>query len=147
MTKTCARPFDEELLSGYLDGALPQAVSQRVRLHIEDCAECQHLHAEMKTLRETAMSTRFEIPYDEDWPELPETRPSWASRFTGWSLLIVWAAVIAGLALWRVVSQSGDPLEVFLILGLPGGLVLLFISVLLDRLKDLKTDRYRGVHR
>ena len=33
MTTTCTRSFDEELLSGHLDGALPQGMAQRVRLH------------------------------------------------------------------------------------------------------------------
>ncbi len=55
--------------------------------------------------------------------------------------------VITVVAVWRFVSNTGDPLEVFLGLGLPGGLLLLFVSVLLDRLRDLKTDRYTGVHR
>ena len=55
--------------------------------------------------------------------------------------------VVTGLAAWRFITQAGDPLEIFLALGLPGGLLLLFVSVLMDRLRDLKTDRYRGVHR
>ena len=62
-------------------------------------------------------------------------------------MLIAWIAVVTSLALWRFLSQTGDPLEIFLVLGLPGGLLLLLASVLMDRLRELKTDRYRGVHR
>ena len=147
MTTTCERPFDEELLSGYLDGALPQATAQRVRLHLEGCDDCRRLHRELLTLREAAISTRFETPADDEWPELPRTRPSLLSRSLGWTVLVAWTVVIAVVALWRAVSQAGDPLEVFLVVGLPGGLLLLFLSVLLDRLRDMKTDRYRGVQR
>ncbi len=147
MTTTCERPFDEELLSGYLDGALPQATAQRVRLHLEDCGDCRRLHRELLTLREAAISTRFETPADDEWPELPRTRPSLLSRSLGWTVLVAWTVVIAVVALWRAVSQAGDPLEVFLVVGLPGGLFLLFLSVLLDRLRDMRTDRYRGVQR
>ena len=70
MAPTCTRSFDEELISGYLDGALPQVQSQRVRLHVEDCATCRSLLEELSTLRETAMSTRFHGPADDEWPEL-----------------------------------------------------------------------------
>jgi hypothetical protein len=38
-------------------------------------------------------------------------------------------------------------LEKLLVLSLIGGAMLLFVSVLLDRLKALKTDRYKGVEK
>ncbi len=147
MARNCTRSFDEEQISGYLDGALPQVQSQKVRLHVEDCGACRTLLEELRTLRETAMSTRFHGPDDEEWPELPRTRQARLSRSMGWIVLIAWLLVTTGFALWRLFTSSGDPLEIFLILGLPGGILLLFISVLIDRLRDLKTDRYRGVHR
>ncbi len=146
-TKTCERPFDEQLVSGYLDGALPQATAQRVRLHLEDCGECRRLHREIGALRQTAITTRFAVPEDDEWPELPRTRPSWWSLSAGWTVVVAWAVVIVVVALWRFLSAAGDPLEVFLVLGLPGGLLLLFLSALFDRLRDMKTDRYRGVQR
>jgi len=147
MPRNCTRSFDEELISGYLDGALPQVQAQRVRLHVEDCGSCRSLFEELRTLRETAISTRFTAPGDEDWPELPKTRPGRLSRSMGWVLMVAWVSAVCGLALWRFLAGTGDPLEIFLVLGLPGGLLLLFLSVLLDRLRELKTDRYRGVHR
>jgi len=147
MAKNCTRSFDEELISGYLDGALPQMDTQRVRLHVEECGACRSLLGELETLRKTAMSTRFHAPDDDEWPELPKTRTGRFSRAAGWVVLIAWLLAISGLALWRVVTESGDPWEIFLILGLPGAILLLFVSVLLDRLRALKTDRYTGVHR
>ena len=147
MARNCTRSFDEELISGYLDGALPQMEAQRVRLHVEDCGACRTLLDELGALRETAMSTRFLAPGDDEWPELPKTRAGRFSRSVGWVVLIAWLMVTSGLALWRFVTASGDPLEIFLALGLPGAILLLFVSVLLDRLRELKTDRYTGVHR
>ena len=147
MASNCTRSFDEELISGYLDGALPQVQSQKVRLHVEDCGACRTLLEEFGTLREAAMSTRFKSPADDEWPELPRTVPGRLSRKAGWVVLIAWLLVVTTLALWRFLTQAGDPLEIFLALGLPGALLLLFLSVLMDRLRDLKTDRYRGVHR
>ncbi len=147
MAEKSKLPFDEELISGYLDGVLPQVQSQKVRLHLEDCEASRDLLAELETLREATMSTRFLSPADDEWPELPTTIPSRFSRNLGWVVLVAWLLVVTGLALWRFFTQAGDPLEIFLALGLPGGILLLFLSVLMDRLRALKTDRYRGVHR
>ena len=147
MARNCTRSFDEELISGYLDGALPQMDEQRVRLHVEDCGACRSLLGELETLRETARSTRFHAPGDDEWPELPKTRAGRFTRSAGWVVLVAWLVVVTGLALWRFVTASGSPLEIFLALGLPGSLLLLFVSVLMDRLRELKTDRYTGVQR
>ena len=143
----CDRPFDETLLSGYLDGSLTQAQAQRVRLHVEDCAACRREVAELAALRESTMGTRFRVPPEEDWPELPRTRASWWTRGAGWTAVVAWLVVVAGVALYRFLSETGDPLEIFIVLGLPGGVALLFLSVLLDRVRDLRTDRYRGIQR
>lgn len=147
MTRTCERAFDEVLLSGYLDHALNQAQAQQIRVHLEDCAECNSLFEEMRTLREAARTTAFKGPDESEWPELPKNLVSRFSRSLGWLLMVSWLTIVSGLALYRFLSEAGDPLEVFLVLGLPGAFVLLFTSVLLDRLNELKTDRYRGVER
>ena len=141
-------PFDEELLSGFLDGTLPHRDMQRVRILLEDHPEHRQLLREMRILRETALATRFVPPGDDAWPELPKTRPSRISRTLGWIVLCSWLIAVTGLALWKFLSQTGDPVEIFLVLGLPGAFALLFCSVLIDRLKGLRDDRYhRDVHR
>ncbi|MEM8932220.1 MAG: hypothetical protein AAGE94_13650 [Acidobacteriota bacterium] len=140
-------PIDEELLSGYLDGQLSHRDMQRVRLYLENDPDSRRLIREMQALRETALATPFEAPDDDAWPELPRTRVSRWTRSVGWLLMIAWLVVVTSLALWRFLSSTGDPLEIFLVLGLPGAFVLLFVSVLLDRLKTLSADRYRDVHR
>lgn len=145
--QTCSRPFAEELFSGYLDGSLPQQRAQHVRLHLEDCPRCNALYEEMKELREATLSTTFRVPPDDVWPELPTTPGSRWTRSLGWIVTLVWLIAVLIIALWRFASQAGDPLEIFLVLGLPGGFALLFLSVALDRFRDLKTDRYRGVKR
>ena len=148
MPETCERSFDEALLSGYLDHALPQSKAQRIRIHLEDCTDCSALYEELRTLRDAARSTTFAEPDDSEWPELPKTGPSRVTQSLGWLIVNSWLIVISAMALYRFLSQTGDPMEIFLVLGLPGGFVLLFMSVLLDRLRELEDDRYHhGVHR
>ena len=147
MATECERSFDEELLTGYLDHALPQAQAQRVRLHLEDCRPCRTFYEELRTLRQAALTTHFASPDEEEWPELPKTRGSRLSRASGWWLMAIWLVVTGSISLWHYFEENHDPLEIFITFGLPGAFLLLFLSVLLDRLRDLKTDRYRGVHR
>jgi len=143
----CGRSFDETLISGYLDGALPQRETQKTRLHLEDCVACRSLYEELSANRRAALATAFAVPAESQWPELPKTPISRLGRSLGWTVLVIWLAVVSVVAVWRFLYESGDPLEVFLVLGLPGAILFLFLSVLLDRLHELKTDRYRGVQR
>lgn len=43
MPEACGRMFDDALLSGYVDGALPQMDEQLVRVHLEDCETCRKI--------------------------------------------------------------------------------------------------------
>lgn len=139
--------FDEDLISGYLDGTLRQRQAQRVRLLIEENDDARRLYEELRALRKATLSTRFEPPDDDAWPELPQNGTSRLSRRLGWILLLSWLTVVTGLALWRLFTTTGDPLEIFLYLGLPGAFVFLLVSVLVDRLHDPDEERYRGVFR
>ena len=143
----CPRGLPEELLSGYLDRALSQGRSQRVRLHLEDCDHCRRLYDEMQELREVTMSTRFVVPPDDQWREVPRSSTSRFLRGTGWLLVLVWLAAAGAYGLWLLITAPGHAWEkAFVFTGLSGA-GMLFLSILLDRLKVLKTDRYRGVER
>ena len=51
-------PFPEELLSGYLDGALTQQEEQRVRLHLERSPEARAMLEDLAALRSAARPGR-----------------------------------------------------------------------------------------
>lgn len=139
-------PIEDVLLSGYLDGTLSQLDQQRVRLVLEQDAELRLSFHELRLLRETALTTHFVLP-EIEWPELPQSLPSRYSRLAGWLLVVGWVLLLLVVAVHEVLSGHHSWLEIVLFLGLPGGLVLLFFSVLLDRLKNLKSDRYSEVER
>ena len=104
----CGRRFSEELLSGYLDGALTQGEDQRVRLHLEDCAACRALYAELTTMRETTMKTRFVLPADDQWDERPRGSLSRLFRGTGWTLTVGWLVALALFAAWQLATGPGE---------------------------------------
>lgn len=147
MSASCPRAFDEALVSGYLDGELTQAAEQKVRIHVEDCAHCRALLAELRTMREATMSTEFVAPDDRQWDERPRSGLSMLSRGAGWTLGLLWAAAVAVYGLWQLWSSPAGLVEKVLAFGGLSALALLLISVALDRLAAARTDPYREVQK
>lgn len=147
MSEVCQRGFEDTLLSGFIDGELTQADIQRVRLHLEDCTKCRNLLADMTKIREAAMTTSFPVPTDEEWQEGPRSEASRWARRLAWVLLIGWVLGAAWLGIVRLSESSTTWYEKALLISLLGGALLLLVSVLLDRLKAFRTDRYRRVEK
>ena len=147
MPEQCGRTFDEALLSGYMDGALVLGDQQRVRLHLEDCATCRTLVEELAAVREATMSSTFKTPPDEEWAEAPRTGTSGLIRSLGWPLVIAWAILVGGYAVWEGWRESENLVERLILMGGVSGFALLFLGALLDRLKAMKTDRYLEVQK
>lgn len=144
----CPTGFPEELLSGRLDGELTQAEDQRVRLHLEDCPPCHRLYTELRTMREAAVSTEFPVPdrvEDLSAEERPLTPASRVLRRVGWALLAVYALTIPVLWFGKSLTLHEDVMVWVLLGSSLGGFGLLLLSVLLDRIRSAKTDRYRRV--
>ena len=147
MSERIDHGFDEALISGYLDGELTQADAQRVRLHLEDCAECGRLADELTRIREAAMSTDFHVPDDRQWDETPRGGFSRVLRNGGWLMLVAWIVGLSVYGIYHLVIDTENLLENLLAFSMFLGFGLVFFSVLLDRLKSWKTDRYRGVEK
>ena len=146
-TPSCPKNFDQSLISGYLDRELTQAAEQRVRVHLEDCAACRALYEELATLREATMTTTFKEPDDSQWDERPRSLGSGLSRGLGWMIAILWLALTAGYGLWAAWTGTENLVEKLLVFGGVAGFALLFLSVLLDRIRASRSDRYREVQR
>jgi len=140
-------PFPQELLSGYLDEALTQQDEQRVRVQLEESASARRLLEELRIIREASMTTRTDASDDRQWGEVPKATASRWSKRAGFTLVLVWLAVISGLALWQIAIGSEAWWEKAAIFGGFAGVALLFFSVLQDRLRASRTDRYREVEK
>jgi predicted anti-sigma-YlaC factor YlaD len=145
MTERCPDDFDQALISAYLDGELTQQESQRVRLHLEDCTSCRAIHEELQQIREATMSTSFATPEDDQWDEAPRGASSRLLRWGGFALIAA-GFVVLGILLVKAIADA-DTLEALLLTGLYGGGLLVFLSVLIDRIKTYKTDPYRRVQK
>jgi len=147
MTDARALHPDPTRLSGLLDGQLTQQEEQRLRIHLEDCPACRAEYEELEALREVTMSTRFVEPSDAELGESPRSGLSLGIRGLGWILGCAWLAVTAGWSLWQAWQGQPNAFARFLVFGGLGGALLLFLSVLVDRIVESKSDRYNEVER
>lgn len=145
MTDRCPTAFDDALLSGYIDRELTQADAQRVRLHLEDCATCRAILDELAGLRKASRSTPFVPVPDDQWNERPRGTLSLFARRLGWVIVVAWLLTLAGVGVWELLVSPGSLGVKLLAAAAVGGPALLFVSVLVDRLRTLPTDRYRSV--
>ena len=136
-----------EMLSGYIDGELTQQARQRVRLHCESCATCRQELATLEAMRErVAKATLSDIDRDT-WRENMDDNAVKTTRGAGW-LLLIGGALLGGAFLGYELFSSASELSIFekvVFGGIYGGLLLLFISVLRQRLIERKTDKYKDV--
>ena len=138
----------ERLISPYIDDELTQEEAQFVEIHLADCAECARAVREMKALRQMTASAPFPDGADERLDALGRSFSVQAPRSTGWLLVCV------GLLAWLVWAGAAAlrnlrvPTPQEAIAGLVfAGVVLLFVSVLRQRMLEYPHDRYRRVKR
>lgn len=147
MTNT-EHKFNEELLSGYLDGELTQGDAQRVRLHLEDCSECRSVIDELRKLREATMNTEFKVPEDTQWDETPRGVVSRLLHNFGWLIAGLWVVGIGAYLVWQINTDSESiQWEAMLSFGLLLAFALIILSALVDRLQTSKNDPYRKVRK
>jgi hypothetical protein len=135
-----------EMLSGYIDGELTQQQRQRVELHCDGCEQCAALMAELKALRDEVGRTRLGEYGEDAWREKMNDSTVQVTRGIGWLLFLAGVLAIGGVALYEFVIDSSVPFHIKLITGsVWGGLGILLVSVLRQRLIERRTDKYDDV--
>ncbi len=137
----------EPLLTGYVDGELSDEDRRRVEDHVASCPRCREALAELRGLKEELAMMTFKEPSDV------ELERYWASvynrleRGLAWVLLSVGAGVLLSYAAFCLIEDFIKNPTVSLVLkigvvALVVGGVVLFISLLRERLTVGRSDRY-----
>lgn len=137
-----------QMLSAYLDGELTQASAQRVRVHLEECGQCRRALDEMARLQTMTKELAFPEPPEERMKELEKSLSVQAPRRLGW--LFVVAGVVAWLlygAVTYVRHWRPPTVEDLIASALVIGFALLFVSVAVERLRQLPHDKYRRIEK
>lgn len=138
------------LISGYLDGELAPADRADLEAHLEGCPACQR---ELDTMRRLFWGTTSAFALDEvsekTWDDFLENVYNRIERRTGWIIFIAGMVLLSLFSLYMFVMEPWTSALWKVLLATPvAGLAILFVSVLRQRLEDMKTDRYsKEVHR
>jgi hypothetical protein len=136
-----------EMLSGYIDGELTQQARQRVRLHCERCADCSRELEMLRQMRKRVGESSLSDLDRETWRESMDDNTVKTTRGAGW-LFLIGGALLGGTILAYELFSGASELtltEKLIFGGIYGGLLLLFVSVLRQRLIERKSDRYKDV--
>lgn len=135
-----------ERLSGLLDGELTQQERQRVSLHLESCATCRADLSHLTALRQRIGKAGLSEIGEDKWRENMNDSGVQTTRNIGWLMFIGGLLAMAGIALGAFIFDDGISLQDKLIISaVYGGLAILFLSVLRQRLIERKTDKYKDV--
>lgn len=133
----------QPLMSGYLDGELGVEDRATLEAHLDECPNCREEFEQMKKLVAAAGTIRMEDPPDEVWDTFLDNVYNRVERRFGWLLTILGVAVLTLYGIYLFVTNPwGSAMEKFLVATPIVGLALVFVSVLRQRLRVAKMDRY-----
>ena len=132
----------------WLDGELPAAEAQRYEAHVRECDECRReLDSLGRIVRMTSELT-LRAPDDEFWKGYWESVYRKSERRTGFVMLLAGILAIAGYvvvgALRSPALLTYEGISVSLIVV---GLLVIFVSVVRERIHEHKHDPYKEVER
>ncbi len=131
------------LISGYLDGELTPEERERVEMLRERDPGFREEFERMKEIVDAAAELQFEEPPEEVWDTFLDGVYNRIERRTGWAIFLVGVIALTGWGMyWFWVSDWGSALTKVLVAIPLLGLVVLFVSVLRQRLFVARTDRY-----
>ena len=138
------------LLSGLLDGELDEEQQSELDEHLETCSGCSR---ELDSLRCIFIGTAEAFGADdlseETWDTFLDSVYNRMERNTGWAVLLVGLLCLTLFGTYSFVAEPWGSALIKTLVATPiVGLIVLFVSVLRQRLESIKTDRYtREVHR
>ena len=136
----------EVYLSGYLDGELSEERRHQIDSHLLSCRSCQQVLEQLSTLRKETEAMNYLEPSGQEWRRMEKSIFASISRGLGWIVLAVWSVVTCFYGCYEYFSSPTEPLfQKILMFAFFLGLGLLFLSVLSERIRDSRTDRYKGI--
>jgi hypothetical protein len=140
----------KQLVSAYLDGELGQEEREIVERHLEECSECRQAYREMGELGGVMGKMALREPPKEVWKVYTESVYNRLERGIGWILVSIGAMILlfyAGYdALKGLILDPSVPLILKggILCGL-GGVVILLVSLIRERVFVNKRERYKEI--
>lgn len=134
------------------DGELSEKESSEVRDHLESCAKCQNKYSDLNSLKEIMMDIKLkkmpDMYWDDYWSHVYnrlERGIAWIFFSIGAIILILSSVFVAlqEMLLDPKISMITKSGTVLLLIGA----IVLFVSVVREKIMVRKIDRYRKVTR
>lgn len=135
------------LITGYLDDELPPEERALLEDHLADCEACARELAQLTRLKEELSMMEFEEPTDAELARYWRSVYNRLERGLGWVLFSVGAIIVLCYGGFKLIEEMiKDPgIAVLLKVGVVAlvfGTVVLFVSLLRERLAVRKVDKY-----
>lgn len=142
----------KELISSYFDGELDAGQKRLVEEHLKTCSECKREFDEMARFEEVMGKMELKKPPEEAWKIYWSSVYNRMERQIGWILFSIGAIILfffAGYHLLRgIIEDVNTPFILKVgILAILGGIVVLFVSVLRERIFVNKRERYKEIEK
>ncbi|NOX88399.1 MAG: zf-HC2 domain-containing protein [Calditrichaeota bacterium] len=140
------------LLMGYLDGELDSEQEKELRRHLDTCPACRAEWESFKNLKEDTSNMKFKLLPEMYWDEYWEKVYNKIERGLGWIFFSIGAIILFGFGFYEMFRDffmnPKEPLALKLGVGfLSIGLIVIFVSVLREKLMVRRVDKYRRVIR
>jgi len=135
------------MLTGYVDGELSAEMRAALEQHLDGCAACKRELAGLSRLKEELAMMKFKEPTDVELERYWRSVYNRLERGLGWVLFSLGAIIVLCYGGFKLVEEIvRDPgVAVLLKVGVVAlvfGTVILFVSLLRERLAVIKVDRY-----
>ncbi len=135
------------LITGYLDDELSPQQQQRLERHLSTCQQCTAELANLADLKENLAMIKFKEPSDAELDRYWKSIYNRLERGLGWILFSAGAIIVLCYGGFKLIEQViTDPSIAWLfkigLIALVFGAVVLFVSLLRERLAIRKVDKY-----
>ena len=139
-------------MMGLLDNEIKGERKEVLLKHIEGCSSCQKMYNEFRTLKKDTKDMKFkklpEIYWDDYWTQVYNR----IERGFSWILISIGAMILLAYGGYEVMRDFFlDPQKPLLLKigagAFTAGMIVLFVSVLREKLMIRKIDKYRSVER
>lgn len=139
--------YYKKLLMGLLDNELSRKEKTSLEIHLKECLECRRELKEFERVKGVVKSMKYKELPDEVWEKYWSKVYNRLERGLGWILVSIGAMILLFYGGFKAIEELvKDPtIAVFLkvaILILLVGLVILFVSVVRERIFTYKRDKY-----
>jgi predicted anti-sigma-YlaC factor YlaD len=142
----------KELISSYFDGELDKEKKKLAEEHLKECSECREEFEGMNEFEEVMGKMEFKKPAREVWEIYWTSVYNRLERRIGWILLSLGAMILLFFggykAIEGIIQDPTTPLILKVgIIALLGGLVVLLVSIIRERIFVRKRERYKEVEK